>query len=346
MTATSHTVTDNDDVTVVTVDYDAIDYADCVSDDPEKRARFQKAVFRDFTERGWAVIEKTPLNEMFPVINDCAVRAHNLSGDVKKALKPELLNQHGFQNVGADKMGWRDVFGFLREQPAGVPPNVHAFRQPDDVDFDAYLPGVTAVMDEAAEKTEEIAANVLRAISVGLGEDQSFFDACMEYSFIDIRLNRYPPVEPKERILKHPDFGLVSVVLSEEPGLQVKIDDDHYGAVTPGAGGIVIFAAKALEIATAGLIKTLHHRVYVADPAAARRSVNIFIGGGDFAPMPFFGDKSSNPYLRECPHYDGMTPLLIAIAEWERFSKHNIDSIVEFDQEIRKRIEGRMAVGG
>ena len=326
------------------VTYDVIDFGECLSGEPRKRKTFYEDVSHAFKERGWVVFENTPLCALFPVIDRYADRAHALSDEVKEALTPEYLNQHGYHSIGKDKMGWRDFFEFLRPQPKGVEPNVHAYRQKTCPDYDAHLPGITAVMDEAAARAARIMDETLAAVAHGYGESPDFYRASRRQASIDHRLNRYPPINSQERILYHPDFGPGSIVRSKEPGLQLRIDEDNLAAVHPGGERIVVFAGKALEISTAGAkegpIETCWHRVYVEDPDKDRYSNNIFDAGGPFAPLPYIGDKQQNRFLLENPHYDGMTALDVSLAEWIAQTETDRDAIIAFDEKIRARMRG------
>lgn len=333
--------TSDDGVIVHDIDYGVWNYADCISPDARKRERFYKAVFTDLVERGFTVVQDTPLTRMFPRIHRYAAEMQALDDESKDAMTPAFFNQHGFHPD--DEMGVRSFLLFLRKQPQGVKRMIHAFRQDADVNIDLYLPGVTTFFDATSAHSIDITKNVFRGIAHGFGEDPGFFDRTFDiHPFADKRCFDYPPVRQTLRCGAHLDFGLATLSESNSPGLQLEMDAQNYAAVCPGPGRIVIWAGKALEIATGGKIRAREHRVVIEEAKRSRQSVIFFQGGSVTHPMRTIGDASQNPYLKDFPLYKDMPSALVGFGEWIRQTDTMKHSKIQFDEAFRDMVRGAM----
>lgn len=336
------TATHDDRIRGHDISYRIRNYQHGVSLDPAIRKLFYKGVFLDFVERGFTVLERTPLTEHFPRIRAYASAMKALPDAAKQALTPKYFNQQGYHPE--DPMGVRSFMLFLQKQPEGLPEMVHAFRQDSDVDFDRYLPGFTGFSDITSALSIDITKIVFRGIAYGYGKDPGYFDRNFEkHVFSDKRCFVYPPTPEVMGCGDHDDFGLVTVAESNSSGLQLKMDDGRYVNVCPGPGRVVIWAGKALEIITGGhetKIKTVRHRVVIEESDRTRHSVIFFQGGSVTVPPSFIGDVSANPFLEEFPLYTDMSTALIAFGEWIRQTDIMDDDKFQFDEAFRQMVRG------
>lgn len=140
--------------------------------------------------------------------------------------------------------------------------------------------------DEAAKKFKEtmlsfhdqckaLHIEVMRAIAVGMGLDDSYFDSYTDLGDNTLRLLHYPPA-PKAvfksnklqvRAGEHTDFGSITLLFQDSRGgLQVKSPNGTFIDATPMAGTVVVNAGDLLARWSNDTIKSTLHRV-VEPPA-------------------------------------------------------------------------------
>lgn len=125
-----------------------------------------------------------------------------------------------------------------------------------------------------------VAMDLLRAIAAAIGEEETAFDAAFDPPMALLRGNYYPvrPDWAGEKdfgIAAHTDYGCLTLLASDgTPGLEVRMPDGSWQAVTAGPGRFVINFGEMLEFWTAGDIKATEHRVIGG--ASERISVPLF----------------------------------------------------------------------
>ena len=126
----------------------------------------------------------------------------------------------------------------------------------------------------------EVAMEVLRAIAVATGGAEDAFDDAFAPPMALLRGNYYPPRpgwagEKDFGIAAHTDYGCLTLLAADgTPGLEVRMPDGSWEAVTAGPGRFVINFGEMLEFWSAGRIKATQHRVIGG--AGERISVPLF----------------------------------------------------------------------
>lgn len=123
---------------------------------------------------------------------------------------------------------------------------------------------------------------VMRAIAVGMGIDEAYFDPYTDGGDNTLRLLHYPSV-PKSVFTKnnmqvrageHTDYGSITLLFQDDRGgLQVKSPDGTFVNATPIPGTVVVNAGDLLARWSNDTIKSSLHRV-VEPPAPADGDVH------------------------------------------------------------------------
>lgn len=166
--------------------------------------------------------------------------------------------------LGPDDPAYLRLIG-PNQWPSGVP---------------SFKPAVLRWLDEANRASRE----VLRALSVALGQPEGYFDAWFDdEASVSLKVVRYPGHTsgntPGQGVGAHKDYGYLAFVLQDEVGgLQVEAAPGRWIDVPPVPGAIVFNIGELLEVATHGYLRATVHRV-VSPPAGVDRfSVPFFLG--------------------------------------------------------------------
>lgn len=111
----------------------------------------------------------------------------------------------------------------------------------------------------------ELGYHVLSAIAESLGLEKNYFrnTICKDHLGV-FRLFHYP-IDDKEdpeiwAVGEHTDYGLITMLLTTDKGLQVKSKKNEWIDVDPIPGTFVINIGDILERITGGLYKSTPHR--------------------------------------------------------------------------------------
>ena len=131
------------------------------------------------------------------------------------------------------------------------------------------------VMKAFHDRCKGLHMEVMRAVALGMGIEESWFDAYADRGDNTLRLLHYPGVkkdvfEQKKgqvRAGEHTDYGSITLLFQDERGgLQVKSPNGNFIDATPIPGTVVINAGDLLARWSNDTIKSTKHRV-VEPPA-------------------------------------------------------------------------------
>ncbi|KAF5696547.1 cytochrome P450 monooxygenase [Fusarium globosum] len=120
------------------------------------------------------------------------------------------------------------------------------------------------------EKCRQLHVEVMKAIAVGMGLDDSFFDSFVDVGDNTLRLLHYPAVESNifktkpgtVRAGAHSDYGSITLLFQDaRGGLQVKSPTGQFVDATPIEGTVVVNAGDLLARWSNDTIKSTIHRV-------------------------------------------------------------------------------------
>ncbi|KAG9247281.1 hypothetical protein BJ878DRAFT_493437 [Calycina marina] len=177
----------------------------------------------------------------------------------------------------------KESFEIGREGAEGMPNN-----WPSDDDNDAVI--FKDIMLNFHDECKTLHIEVMRAIAVGMGLSEAYFDSYTDVGDNTLRLLHYPPAAKdmfknklQVRAGEHTDYGSITLLFQDNRGgLQVKSPNGTFIDATPISGTVVINAGDLLARWSNDSIKSTLHRV-VEPPAStegnthpARYSVAYF----------------------------------------------------------------------
>lgn len=126
------------------------------------------------------------------------------------------------------------------------------------------------VMQEFHAKCADLHGLVMRAIALGMGLGEDFFDGFMRNGDNSLRLLHYPAVsksvfeqsKQQMRAGEHSDYGSITLLFQDQRGgLQVMTPSGKFIDATPIEGTVVVNAGDLLMRWSNDLIKSTKHRV-------------------------------------------------------------------------------------
>ena len=145
-----------------------------------------------------------------------------------------------------------------------------------------------------------LGTEMLRAIALGLGLEENWFDAKVKYGNSILRPIHYPPLTGKEepgavRSSAHEDINLITLLIgASSPGLQVKNREGRWIPITTQPSEIVVNVGDMLQRLTNHKLKSTTHRVVNPPPSTATDGATRFS-------IPFFLHPESDMSLAALP---------------------------------------------
>jgi len=193
------------------------------------------------------------------------------SDEIKKAIAIDQ-NNRGYLGFGEAKMNGakrsdlKEVFFFGREVAV------------DDADLAAGLPLVgmnqwpTAPVNfksdvlEYLNAVQRIGDALLRAFSIALNREHSFFVSRYTRPMSRGQLIHYPPLrrdapDDQYSVAAHSDFGCITLLLQELPGLEALNRHGEWMPVPPKPDTLVVNIGDLLQRWTSGALISTRHRV-------------------------------------------------------------------------------------
>ncbi|KAG6214213.1 hypothetical protein E4U50_000547 [Claviceps purpurea] len=159
---------------------------------------------------------------------------------------------------------------------------------PDEGD-NVSLRGFRKDMVDFFRTCQALHVDVMRAIALGMGLEQDFFDQFINASDNNLRLLHYPGVKAKvfklnpgqTRAGEHSDYGSITLLFQDsQGGLQIKSPTGNFVDATPIEGTIVVNAGDLLARWSNDTIRSTIHRVVEPpsqdDEHPARYSIAYF----------------------------------------------------------------------
>ena len=232
---------------------------------------------------------------------------------------------------------WRGWFPLEGELTSGVPDEKEGFYfgeelGPEDPRVRAQLPlhganvfparpsGLREAVLDYMKAVTEVGQALLRAISVGLGLEESWFDRHPTASpTLLFRIFRYPPMPEAESKVKwsvgeHTDYGLITVLAQAGvDGLEVR-GRDGWVAAPPIENAFVVNLGDMLERMTGGAYRSTPHRVRNTNDRD-RYSLALFLDpawAAEVLPVPQVrGRDAASDIEGERDRWDG-----VSVHEW------------------------------
>ncbi|MGB3411851.1 MAG: 2-oxoglutarate and iron-dependent oxygenase domain-containing protein [Microthrixaceae bacterium] len=259
------------------------------------------------------------------------ISGHGIDPELRVALESSTREFFGLSRAEKSKIAmenggraWRGWFGLGEELTSGVADAKEGIYfgtelPPDDprVLSGKLLHGpnlwpqrpaeLRTAVDDWMEAMRDLAAAIMRGISVGLGLDADYFERHLTAEpTVLFRAFRYPPVTRKELIWgvgEHTDYGLLTILAQDDSGgLQVRTADGWID-VPPDPDVLVCNIGDMLDRMTGGRYRSTPHRV-LSSPERDRVS------------FPYFYDPGWDATVEEIP-IPGDAPPDDGIARWD-----------------------------
>lgn len=266
---------------------------------PEERVRFIADLRRILHGHGFFYLTGHGVDPKL-IADVIAVSKQFFALPEKDKLEIEMVKSphfRGYNRAGLEhtrgKQDWREQVDVNNEsEPLVLGPDAPAWaRLIGPNQWPSALPALKPLLLAYQAEVTRIGIEVLKAISVALGQDENVFSAIYEPEPTKLlKIIRYPGrdvAQSDQGVGAHKDGGFVTVLLQDvTPGLRVRTEDGVWLDAPPVPGTFIINTGELLELATNGFVRADVHDV-VAPPAGAERfSVAFFLGARYDATIP------------------------------------------------------------
>jgi isopenicillin N synthase-like dioxygenase len=258
-----------------------IDFSKFLNGDKSERLETAKAVLHGFQTAGFIYLKNVPIEaDTLKHTFSMSAKFFDQSSVTKMGLcwtTPEA--NRGYSAPGREKVSQltdvdevekarqaapdlKESFEIGREGEAGYP-NQWPTEQ-------AEMTGFKETMLSFFDKCKAMHVQVMKAIAIGMGLDESFFDNFTDVGDNTLRLLHYPEVKAEVfkinpgqvRAGEHSDYGSITLLFQDNRGgLQVKSPTGQFVDAQPIEGTVVVNAGDLLARWSNDTIKSTIHRV-------------------------------------------------------------------------------------
>ena len=207
----------------------------------------------------------------------------SLSLEQKSAISIDQ-NNRGYLGLGKARMhgarrpDQKEVFFWGREAGLDDPDVVANIPLCGPNQWPAELPDFRSAVENYSAYIREVGDTILRIITRVLGASETFFSSRYDRTMLRGQLLCYPPTSTEADqfgVAPHSDFGCITLLLQETPGLEVKFPNGEWVAAPPMDNTIVINIGDLLERWSNRILPSTLHRVRNRS-ADARYSIAMF----------------------------------------------------------------------
>lgn len=261
-----------------------IDFSKFLNGSPSQRKETADAILNGFQTAGFIYLSNLPITlETRKHVFGTSVNFFNqLSLEEKLALgwtSPEA--NRGYSAPGREKVTQLTDINEVAKLKEGNPDIKESFeigRESDpafanqwpDETSTPKVAGFKSTMTDFHNQCKDIHVEVMRAIAVGMGLDERYFDSFVDDGDNTLRLLHYPAV--KSEVFKinpgqvragaHSDYGSITLLFQDSAGgLQVQSPSGEYVDATPIENTCVVNAGDLLARWSNDTIKSTIHRV-------------------------------------------------------------------------------------
>ena len=248
----------------------SVDLKDFLSNDPERKRKFIDEIGKAYEEIGFVALKGHFLDdELVEELYSQVKNFFELPLEVKQKYEIEGIGgQRGYVSFGKESAKGKKE-GDLKEfwhfgQYVEDNPQLEE-EYPKNVEVEE-LPKFNEVGKEAYKRLEKTAKYVLRALSLHLGLEETYFDEYIRNGNSILRPIHYPPIkeEPKEavRAAAHGDINLITLLMGAQGrGLQVQNHKGEWIDAIAEPDELMINVGDMLSRHTNNQLKSTIHRV-------------------------------------------------------------------------------------
>lgn len=244
------------------------------------KTAFAKAFGESFAETGFAVVSDhtIPVDVIETAAEQTKAFFAMTPAEKRRYADPENGFQRGYSPVGSENAKGRTVSDFKEfwhtgRKLAADSPYRATMKDTPEVEG---LPEFNRATRDLYEALDSFGADLLRAVALHLGLEESYFDDKVNNGNSILRLLHYPahtnpPPEGSVRAAAHEDINLITLLLgAEEAGLQAQHRNGEWIDINAPAGAVVVNAGDMLQRLTAWHIPSTTHRVLNPSPERAK----------------------------------------------------------------------------
>lgn len=251
----------------------SLDLADFLSNDPTRKHAFVKNLGNAYETIGFVAIKNHGLSDSLTA-NLYAVykQFFDLPDSIKLKYEiPELAGQRGYTGKGKEHAKGRSTgdlkeFWHVGQEVTDGDPIKKEY--PENI-WVEELPELKEISLEVYRKLEQAGKNMLRAIALHLGLEETYFDDKVHHGNSILRPIHYYPIENPDsvpadavRAAEHGDINLITLLMgASADGLQVLRHDGQWIPITALPEQIVVNVGDMLARHTNNQLKSTIHRV-------------------------------------------------------------------------------------
>ncbi|KAF9872640.1 thymine dioxygenase [Colletotrichum karsti] len=260
-----------------------IDFSAFLNGDTAKRTETAKQILDGFQNAGFIYLKNVPISPELRAATFAKSADFFAQDDEAKTAvgwtTPEA--NRGYSAPGREKVSQFMDAASVEKERSGNPDLKESFEIGRDGEPDhpnrwpvekpgTAVDGFRAQMLEFFDQCKGLHTEVMRAIAVGMGIDERYFDGFTDVGDNTLRLLHYPSVDPKVfkvnpgqvRAGAHSDYGSITLLFQDDRGgLQVKSPNGQFVDATPIPGTVVVNAGDLLMRWSNDTIKSTIHRV-------------------------------------------------------------------------------------
>ncbi len=294
----------------------SLDLADFTSGDSNAKSKFVEDLGKAYQNIGFVAIKNHGLSDQLTEELYAAVQKFFHLSDEEKLNyeKPELFGQRGYISKGKEKAKGRNTGDLKEFYHVGQPSGSKLADYPDNI-WPAETPELETLATETYKILEDAGIQMLRAIALYLGLEETYFDNKVRSGNSILRAIHYFPIEnpddiPRDavRAAEHGDINLITLLMgASADGLQVLRRDGEWIPITALPDQIVVNVGDMMSRLTNNSLKSTIHRV--VNPPREKMKTSRFS-------IPFFMHPKSSmdlTCLESCvsednpKQYDDMT---------------------------------------
>lgn len=248
----------------------SVDLADFLSGDEKRKSEFVEKLGQAYENIGFVAVKNHGLSdELTQKLYQKVQEFFGLPEKVKmKYVVPGLAGQRGYTPFGQEHAKGRNTgdlkefwhFGQYVEDNDPI-----ASEYPENVQVEE-LPEFNKVGKEAYQTLENTGRNMLRAIALYLGLEETYFDDKIHNGNSILRPIHYPPItaapDDAVRAAEHEDINLITLLMgASADGLQVLNKKGEYVPVTALPEQIIVNVGDMLQRHTNNRLRSTTHRV-------------------------------------------------------------------------------------
>lgn len=251
----------------------SLDLADFNSGDEQKKKKFVEDLGAAYHSIGFVAIKNHGLSdELCEKLYDTVQAFFALPDEVKQKYEiPSLYGQRGYIGKGKEHAKGRstgDLKEFYHVGQEVTDGDPIKSEYPDNI-WPEEISGFTAVAIEAYQTLEKAGKQMLQAIAIYLGLEESYFESRVHNGNSILRPIHYFPIEHPEdvpddavRAAEHGDINLITLLMgASADGLQVLRKDGQWIPITALPDQIVVNVGDMLARLTNEKLKSTIHRV-------------------------------------------------------------------------------------